>query len=304
VRTDRIALKDFRQLPTQVIEATAQYIQKRKRVSPRPVCFDLTEYIMDPEDNEYGACDWLHLGVEAPWKDAGKGADAGRSDRYTLNLGLRAAGEPETAPPRGNSKRFLDLDVTAKQTPFTFAELDKKLPVAVNMTARRYTITAKETEGYRLVGAEAIDGVVGRCLLVNLRLVNGGPADITVTAIISASELRQVWRQSWPEEEEKTSRGYYAGYHRARGEEQKPPEHEDAALLLFPGEMPKTVRLLAPNAGYNFGLAGVSAPVALKAGGTLSLPLLLVAIDRPPGAGAGLAQVLDALREDLTRDQE
>jgi len=304
VRTDHIALKDFRQLPTQVIEATAQYIRKHERVSPRPVCFDLTEYIMDPEDNEYGACDWLHLGVEAPWKDAGKGADAGRTDRYTLNLGLRAAGEPEAAPPRGNSKRFIDLDVTAKGTSFTFAGLDKKLPVAVTMTARRHTIAARETEGYRLADAEANDGVVGRCLLVNLRLADAGPTDVAGTAIISASELRQVWRQTWPDEEDKGSRGFYAGYHRARGEERKPPEHEDAALLLFAGEMPKTATLIAPNAGYNFGLAGVSASVALKAGSTLSLRLLLIAFDRPPGSDAGLAQVLDALREDLTRNDE
>ncbi len=135
-------------------------------------------------------------------------------------------------------------------------------------------------------------------------LANGGPKDIDVTAVLSAAELRQVWRQTWPDEEDEAARGYYAGYHRARGEERKPLEHEDGVLLLFAGEMPKTANLLAPNAGYNFGLAGLSAPVVLKAGSTISLPLLRVAIDRPPGVDAGLAQILDALRGDLTRNQE
>ena len=120
-----------------------------------------------------------------------------------------------------------------------------------------------------------------------------------MTAVLSASELRQVWRQTWPDEEDKDFRGYYAGYHRTRGEDRQPPSHEDAALLLFAGAMPKTTRLVAPNAGYNFGLAGLSAPMALKAGQTLSLPLVLVAVDRPRGGSASLEEVLNTLRTDL-----
>jgi len=88
--------------------------------------------------------------------------------------------------------------------------------------------------------------------------------DVAVTAVLSASALRQVWRQTWPDEEDKSFRGYYAGYHRARGEDRQTPAHEDAALLLFSGPMPKTTRLVAPHAGYNLGLAGLSAPMVLK----------------------------------------
>jgi hypothetical protein len=154
----------------------------------------------------------------------------------------------------------------------------------------------------RLAGADAAENLVGRCLLVRVHLVNAGPKDLAVTAVLSASELRQVWRQTWPDEEDKNFRGYYAGYHRARGEDRQPPSHEDAALLLVAGTMPKTTRLVAPNAGYNFGLAGVGVPLALKAGQTLSLSFVLVAADRPRTGSTGLAEVLAALKADLMKE--
>lgn len=301
VKSNHAPLANFRQLPLQVVEATAQYIQRHKRISPRPVCFDLTEYVINPQDNEYGACDWLHLGIDAPWKDTA----AQPGDRYTLNLGLRASGEPETAPPRRNSKHFLDLaDKGHEPTTFRFAQLDKKLPVTVSVSSTRHAITSGGPGGARLADGGATENVVGRCLLVRVQLANTGPKDLAVTAVLSASELRQVWRETWPDEEDKSFGGYYAGYHRTFGEYQQPPTREDAALLLFAGAMPKTTKLVAPNAGYNFGLAGVSTPTVLKARQTLSLPFLIVAVDRPRGGNMGLVEILDALKADLMKDQE
>jgi hypothetical protein len=299
VKSNHMPLRNFRQLPTQVIEATAQYIQKRKRVAPRPVCFDLTEYIINPQDNSYGAYDWLHLGIEAP----GRSIVANPGGRYTLNLGLRRADEPEVAPPRGNSKHFLDLaEQVEGPATFGFAKLDKKLPVMVSIAARQHAITAdKVCKSFALAGTDAKENTVGRCVLVTVKLANAGPKDIAVTAVLSASELRQVWRQTWPDEEDKAARGYYAGYHQARGEYHQPPAHEDAAVLLFAGAMPKTTRLVAANAGYNLGLAGVQVPLTVRGGQVLSLPLLLVSIDRPPGGNAGLAEVLGTLKADLLR---
>jgi len=302
VRSNHMPLKNFRQLPTQVIEATAQYIQKRKRVAPRSVGSDLTEYIINPQDNNYGACDWLHLGIEAP----GQGGAARSAERYTLNLGLRRADEPEATLPRGNSKHFLDLAEKVDESPtFSFAKLGKKLPVTVNIWARQHAVTASNgSKSFALAGTDAKEDLVGRCLLVTLKLANAGPRDIAVTAVLSASELRQIWRQTWPDEEDKNSRGYYAGYHQVRGEYQQPPAHEDAALLVFAGAVPKTTRLVAPNAGYNFGLAGLQAPLIVKGGQTLSLPLLLVSVDRPPGRTVSLAEVLGALKADVMGNNE
>ena len=299
-KTNHIPLKNFRQLPLQVLEATAQYIQRHKRVSPRPVCGDLAEYVTNPLDNNYGACDWLHLGVEASWGDP-----VLTGERYTLNLGLRAAGEPEAATPweGKSSQRFLDLRPPEKLAT-SFSELDRKLPVAVSVSSERHAITSAGAKGFRLAAADTKDNVAARCLLVKVRLVNAGAADVTVTAVLSASALRQVWRQTWPDEEDRNllPGGYYAGYHRPPGEDRQRPAREDSALLLFAGDVPKITRLVLPNAGYNFGLAGVSVPFDLKAGQTLSLPLLFARLE-PPGQGpnASLAQILDSLKAGLMR---
>jgi hypothetical protein len=299
VKSDRLPLKNFRQLPLQVVEATAQYIRKRKQVSPRRVCFDLTEYIINPQDNEFGSCDWLHLGIEAPWKDTG----VDRGERYTLNLGLRADDEPETAPPRGNSKHFLDLaEKLDGAATFSFATLDKKLPVSVSTRAEQHAITANQAfQRFALAPADSKPPVAGRCVLLTVELTNAGPRDIAVTAVLSASALRQVWRQTWPDEEGKDSHAYYAGYRQVRGEYRKPPVHEDAALLLFSVPLPKTTKLIAPNAGYNLGLAGIQVPLAVKGSQSLTVPLLMVSLDRPPGGNVGLAEVLAALQAELAK---
>jgi hypothetical protein len=80
-----------------------------------------------------------------------------------------------------------------------------------------------------------------------------------------------------------------------------PPVQEDAAVLLFAGPMPKTAKLMAPNAGYNFGLAGLSVPLTILAAQRLCLPLLLVTLDKPPRMTLSLAEILNLLRRDLTR---
>ena len=299
VKSDRIPLKNLRQLPLQVSEAAAQYIQRHKKVSPRRVCFDLTQYIINPQDNDYGACDWLHLGIDTPWK----GASGKRNDRYTLNLGLRRADEPDAAPPRANSKHFLDLaDNLKNPANFDLASLNKQLPVTVSIEAREHVVTAdKEYKTFALAPAETNENVISRCELINLTLANGGPSDVAVTAILSAAELRAPDGQVWPDEGNKAWRGYYAGYHRSVGEYRQPPVHEDAALLLFDGAMPKTTKLVAPNAGYNFGLAGLSTPLTIRAGQKLLLPVLLLTLDKPPKMTLSLAEMLDSLQRDLTR---
>jgi hypothetical protein len=302
VKSNHMPLRNLRQLPAQVIEATAQYIRNRKRVSPRPVCFDLTEYIINPQDNDYGACDWLHLGIEVP----GQGVAAKHPDRYTLNLGLRRAGEPEAAPPRGNSKHFLDLaGKPAGPATFGFVKLDKKLPVTVGTAVREYAVTAdKGFKRFALARADAKENVVGRCLLATVGFANAGPKDIAVTAVLSACELRPIWRQTWPDAEDKDSRGCYAGYHQARGEYHQPPAQEDAALLLFAGAVPKTTRLVAANAGYNFGLAGLQVPLTVKGGQTLSLPLLLISVARPKDRPeVSLAEIVESVQPQLLRGE-
>jgi len=52
-----IGVRNVVQTPLQTTEAVAQYLQKRKKVAPRATCFSLIDYIANPRDNEYGACD-------------------------------------------------------------------------------------------------------------------------------------------------------------------------------------------------------------------------------------------------------
>ena len=65
--------------------------------------------------------------------------------------------------------------------------------------------------------------------------------------------------------------------------------------------MPKTTKLIAPNAGYNLGLAGIQVPLTVKGAQSLTVPLLLVSLDRPPGGNVGLAEVLTALKAELAK---
>jgi pimeloyl-ACP methyl ester carboxylesterase len=293
-----IPLRNVKPLPLQVIEATAQFIQKRKTVSPRPVCFDLTEYIINPKDNSFGACDWLHLGLDNPWRSGSNRAN----DRFTLNLGLRQADEPDAAPPRSNTQHFLELGPNfSGTTTFGFSGLEKKLPVKVSVGSDHYAITTdKERKTFALADAGTIENKVGQCLLIRVQLVNDGPKEIAATAVLSAPEMRQVSGQSWPDEGGKTQPTYYAGYHRTVGGNNQPPVHEDAALFLFADTRPNATKLVAPSAGYNFGLVGFSTPLSVKAGQTISFPLLFVAVDKPSdGAGPRLADVLEGLKAEL-----
>jgi hypothetical protein len=73
--------------------------------------------------------------------------------------------------------------------------------------------------------------------------------------------------------------------------------HEDTAVFLFPEKAPKPEKLVAPNAGYNFGLAGLCLPLDAEPGQRISLPLLLIWIDQPERAPViSLATVLESIR--------
>ena len=83
-------------------------------------------------------------------------------------------------------------------------------------------------------------------------------------------------------------------YHRAIASDQQPPRHEEAALLLVEG---KPRPLVAPNAGYNFGLVGVAHDLTAKAGQSLPLALLPIGIGRHgSGAKVRLATALEAMK--------
>jgi hypothetical protein len=291
----RIPVRNLVQTSLQTVEAVAQYVRKHKRIAPRPVQDSLTEYIANPRDNDYAGSDWLHLGVDVAWKQGGGGS----SERYTLNLGVRPAGQGEAGPPRKNAKQFAELSLAEGAVPMNldFGTLDGKFPLAVSSQLTRNAVAMdKNGKTYSLANAGP-KNAIGQAALVRFQLTNKGPADLAVTAVLSDTVMRSIYGQVWPDDAR--GKSWYAGYHRALGPYKQPPRHEDAALLLVEG---KARTLVAPNAGYNFGLVGVAQDLTVKAGQSLTLPLLLASLDRPDsGPEINLAAALDAVKEQLLK---
>jgi len=290
-----IIIENLKQTPIQVAEAVAKYVAEQRKITPRPMCFDLTEYVANPRDNDFGACDWLHLGVDVAWKPGP--ADG---DRYTLALGARVASDPAVAPPRKNAKQFAELPLATGASPgsFDFASMDKRLPLTVTTKASRFAVKPDaDFKTFALADAGAA-GAIGQAILAEVRLANEGPADLAVTCVLADTVMRSFRGSTWPEDSAKVRPAYF-GYHRAVAKAKQPATHEDAALILTNA---KSRKLIVPSAGYNFGLVGLEAPLAVKAGETVTVPLLLIAVDRPAeGPDIGLASVLESITGDLAR---
>jgi len=291
--------RNLKLLPLQVTEAVAQYIRKRGKISPRRVSYDLTDYVMNPEANDFGAYDWLHLGIDADWLDP---PDDDQAERYTINFGFRRSDQPDLSPPQPNSKHFHELDLEHRDSVrLEFANLGKQLPLNLNLRISSWAVVADAGyQKFQLASQNATDHRVGRVALVDLQFVNQGPTDLAGEAVLADSILRKINGEVWPTGARDSTVGYYAGFHRTIGKWKEPPVHEDAVLLLFPGNASKLDKLVAPKAGYNFGLVGLRHPITVKAGDSCSLRLLLIAVERPAATKSMMLEtVLESLRDSL-----
>jgi len=112
--------------------------------------------------------------------------------------------------------------------------------------------------------------------------------------------MQRVYGFVWPESQEKGAAApWYYGFRTAIGQYKKPTIHENAALLLFEGAAPKMAKLVARNAGYNFGLVGIAHEIRIKAGGAASLPLVFIAADKPDDGAIDLPAILEGARPKL-----
>jgi hypothetical protein len=279
-----LPVRRMRLSPIQVAEATIAYVREHGTLAPpRRTGSSLVDYIENPETEEFGALDWLHLGADVTWKDPQDGRPL--PYRYTLNIGLRAATDPERAPPRENSKAFVELDLSGS-TAATFAELGKRLPVTAAATARPVTVDAE-------TGARGI--------LAEIRITNRGESAVAGVAAFAPSAIRRIEGGSWPDRNLRRPLSRpYVGYQQAVGGSRKAPLHQNAALLLLDRPGRKVDRLVTPSAGYNFGLVAISCPLVLEGGQAASLPLLFVAVDtRKDGPVLDLAAAIDKSMDDL-----
>jgi pimeloyl-ACP methyl ester carboxylesterase len=270
-----LPMQNVRQLPLQLTEAVARYVEKRGSVAPRAVCFDVDGYLLNPRDNEFGSCDWLHVGIDGDWRQVGVAGDEAAPFRYKLNVGLRKSGDPELAPPRGGSKAFVDLSIDAAKlpAPFRFAKLEKRLPVDATIEVRSFSITGgKGGTKFALADAGAAS-TVGGAALVRLRLTNRGNDEVAAFAALTTGTLTQISANAIRIPVKKTDRADLLGIVTdLRNADQ-------AAVLIRPTEAEDVQRVILPGAGFNFGLYGLKANFAIPPGKTIDVPLLLVAVD-------------------------
>ncbi len=290
-----LPVRNMRISPIETTQAVAQYIRKRGRVRPRRTCLDLTQYVMDPQANEFGAFDWLHLGADFR---AGHPPSEGPR-RYTLALGLHAAGDPAQGPPRENAKRFVELpppggDAVAAD----FARMGRKLPVTVAASVRRFAVVADRAgTSFRLAGPDTDDDAA-QCVLVRVRMSNRGKRSVVALAVLSPAAMRRVEGGTWPDKSlRRPIAAWYAGYRETTGPAKR-PSHQAAVLLLFDGPGARLGRLVAKGAGYNFGLVGIHRTVSIPAGGSASVPLLFIEPRRPQ---ADLGAMLNDLKDEIAR---
>jgi len=130
-----------------------------------------------------------------------------------------------------------------------------------------------------------------------MQLANKGQADVSITAVLSNQVIGKVFGPVWPQEAK--ARTWYVGYHQATGPAKQPPRREEAALFL--GERPMRT-LVVPGAGYNLGLVGMAQGLTIKAGQSLTVPLLIITINRPEaGPDINLAAALEAMKPQVLK---
>ena len=97
---------------------------------------------------------------------------------------------------------------------------------------------------------------------------------------------------------------FFRGIYGSTGPRRQPPVHQHAVLLL--GEpAPTFEKLVARGVGYNAGLVGLKRSLTIKAGETLAVPILLVAVNKPKDVkSVDLIKVLNALKAELLGGKE
>jgi len=285
-----LPVRNLRTTPMDMTGAVADYIRKRKAVTPRVVRDDLAQYVMDPQANEFARYDWLHLGADLVPRHAPGPARV--AYRWTLNLALAHDGTADGASDPRGGKRFVELDLGAgKDTVVDLSATGRKLPVTAAAHVTRFAMAADAT-GTTFGLVQAGNGTaVAECTLVEVRLANAGKRPVAGLAVLAPSAMRRVDGDLWPDKSvRRPMRSWYEGLRRTLGPARK-PSHQTAAVLIFPKAGEKLGMLTVP-AGYNFGLVGIHRPLRVPAGGHASVPLLLVETHK-----AGMA--LDAAMEGM-----
>jgi len=272
-----LPVRNLRTTDIEMSAALVRHVAKRGTIQPRRSGFDLTRYVMNPQANDFGALDWLHLGADFPCTDPRN--DRPLPYRWKLHLGLRRKADPLLAPPRADAEQFVEMDPAGGKA--LTARLDRtgwKLPVTAQVTMSSCCMA---------IVSDA------RWVKIDAKLSNAGRDDLTGLAALSPTAMQRVHGAIWPAP---AKRGQdprrFAGFRRTIGPRGKPPVHQAAAVLVLDDPAAGTKKLIAPGAGYNFGLVGLHRPLDLPAGGTATVRLWLLETTK---ADLDLETVLDAM---------
>ena len=138
-------------------------------------------------------------------------------------------------------------------------------------------------------------------VVVDIHLTNRGDRDVTGVAVLAPMTIQRVNPGYWPGKRKDKSQPYYCGFQTAIGPRREPPVHENAALFVTAKGSPSLTKLIAPNVGYNTGLVGLRRSVVVKAGETVSLPLVLVAVNSPKDKPIPLTDVMEGLKAEILK---
>ncbi len=295
-----LSVVNMEQLPLTISTAVIGYIRKQKKVAPRRINDSLVQYVMNPQDNEFGQFDWLHVGAEASLV---RPSGATYSQRYTLSIGLASAKDALQAPRKTARKWFVDENIVDTPVEFEFASLRKALPITVATKAIEFAVSADVTgKKFTLASADASKGVIGRGVLVDVTLHNNGVEEVAGPIALAPMTMQKLDPGVWPRQrrEKGAVQSSFAGHFDAIGKYRKPADAFEAALFLFDGPRPTIDRLSVNKAGYNFGQVALKFDVTLRAQTVVSLPLLIITFERPKNVESlePLA-VLEAIRPSL-----
>lgn len=287
---NRLFLRNPRLTDVEYTEAIARYFRKQQAVTPRRACFDLVQYLDDPEGNDFGTCDWLHLNL---------------STRGLLHIGLQRPGDPEMAPPRADSRLFAAVDAAAGAAFATDLDrLDKKLPVRVTSTARQFAITAAE-QRYQLAPPETKEGMIGRLTVYRLDLSNRGDQTVAGMVVLGPTAVQGA-NATWPPPGDKSvPAASYHGFRTLAGSAAV-PSRATAVLVLHRDAAPAVEKLILPSYGFQDGLIGLKEKLAIPGGQTTTVTLVFVDLAKPqdmplPEMGRVLEELKKAIGKALPR---
>jgi hypothetical protein len=238
------------------------------------------------QPNSTGAMDWLYVNLHTAFRDTRLGKTIPR--RVSIDLGFRAVDGPATARIVPRSKRFVDLDVTAPGAALKadLSNMSQELPVEATATIRNWGLSGPvdQVQGAAAIKlAAAGEGEAGEVVLLKLRLANRGTKDLAGVMKLYRNPFLTYPIGVWPKQGPLA--GSVQGIYEVAGTRgvtwQYFNKHGNEAYQALGFLMLGTPGLAKPSplvVGKGNEFYGVERSLDLKAGATLSLPVLMISV--------------------------